>query len=1409
MKLYGILSQTVEEDVEQVSPDPETRNLNRAVRLIYLSLENDNENHSVLTTQMSRQESIEGDHNPSNKSTRSNTILPRAPTFSQTLQIITSRFKLSASPKLRRTRKRPLHERTIEDTHELSDNDGNYEETIPQIVEDPSETEIFFKQSITTSQVYQLDQKLDDTIPYLDPLLDSPRDSHIVVNLPDTRPPSPFLESLAQQRYTPPLLPYIGDIHPIIPGTSGNTNHNEETTEVAGDEKLTKALQESAETTALDSHESEHIDNIDLIDLASDVTPPPYIVLDSREEDIPADDWNAEDANVTEDDRETSFTTAHNTLVIDDSDDAHSDCSTEPEDQEENTGFSTPPPTPSRVVTLTSPVKTPERRGGFGDPPPWAADQNTARIDIDLTEPAATSSPKRPSPQQTRRHSPIMEQETTSKGKAHKTHVTKNSKHVNRVPDENYERDFHEETQQLLLNRQKSLPSLIRALYRYPKLEKHTLDVAIEYYRTTYNEYPLLELTKQSRDLMLYTMERVCTAFRGIPPQTLLLHSDLSTLMYTHTLSEIQCNYPNVAAHLQWFYQLMFQGVEMYEGKPCRYDDVHELIATFYPITLQEMSRHSFPSTKPDAEHYALMRPIFELNVRTIHDLLARSEPPIEATGDKRKYISQDDDNDTNTCTGNGKKITILESDLDTNTGSTDQNDSIDREPLDRTYICDKPIDYSKHSQVSGQIGNLSVQDLCDKEYIEENVKTECKLEVKVEDHDNKSDHEHGGRSRKATNHYYDVNWRHDTKGRKANSHKIPNRFSYYDLRPYRQEYTAYPVTQVPPPTMTADQRTHEFQTVVPGASRIDLQAPPQPTGSRGNNTTSGGNRPNVQRSLSTSFNLNDRGTGNNTVPQAIPNFPDLTGRNNNNTNNAVNTGMSGIMRITPQATSTPNRNAENTNAQTNLQPGDPMYDLLSRVIMVQEKQANSIAETQFRDKKFDGSKPELAHIHLTNFKSHWSRLLARQTATEDEYKKHFHDTLSGSAYEWFDKRKQDLVTDIQVQDAFLARYNKWGENRQACIDEWQSLKYPWAIPMDDFLEDLTNLAYIIEVTDEHKILTFKKSMPDEIKVHLVSCDSLSECAKTAENIINLFKRQNKIPIDAYQPDKDKQNSQAKSTQEKVNTKKQDNKKDRVNLHYEDEDLQQDQEDAFYQHSLDERDPDAQSNQGYGNPQKGNNYRGRYQNQKGYRGGRGRGNRGQQNQYGNRNQNRDSDSNKQWRQQDNSSGDRNQNNKANNRNEGYNNNNNRGYNNSRGGNRRSFESRGRGRNSQSSDRPPPTYDPNKYCEVCDKTGHMPDECFVVARFQRAKPFLSKHSVQAHKTIEQSTQQNTQPPQSFPPVYPPYPYMYPNPHAYMMHNPPPPTGLPQLTQGQTGVAPQQTQSIPPTQGNTNNSQSNLG
>ena len=217
------------------------------VRLTYLSLENDNENHSTTTTkQMSRQESIEGDRNPTNKATRSNTTLPRASTFSQTIQIITSKFKFPASPKLRRTRKRSPYERTIEETRGPHENEEYLEEINPQIVEDPSETEVFFKQSITTSQVYQTNHSLDDTIPYLDPLLELPRDSHIAVNLPDIRPPSPFLDSFVRQAYTPPLLPHIEETRPVLPGTSGDTTYA--AVEPAEEVNLTEALQESEGT---------------------------------------------------------------------------------------------------------------------------------------------------------------------------------------------------------------------------------------------------------------------------------------------------------------------------------------------------------------------------------------------------------------------------------------------------------------------------------------------------------------------------------------------------------------------------------------------------------------------------------------------------------------------------------------------------------------------------------------------------------------------------------------------------------------------------------------------------------------------------------------------------------------------------------------------------------------------------------------------------------------------------------------------------------------------------------------------------------------------------------------------------------------------------------------------------------
>ena len=1353
---------------------------------------------------MSRTRGIGEGQDPPRKPNRSATPSPRTSTLSQTIQIITNKLRLSpASPKLRRLRRKVPYDRVNNNPQELSQVEDPSQEIIPSL-DESIETEVFFKTATTTNTVYQVEHSLDDTIPYFDPLSELRRDTYTPLPPLNVNSPLLLIPGDITRTSTPPQLQITGRPLEAIAGTSADTTYADKNP--IQDTTTTSVLREVEENQEEDRDVREENAYENPIDLRTRSTRLHDTTIDLREEDQYVDDWNGTDIVLIEDDRDTPYTTAHNTIIIDDSDDEHSDRSTESE--QEIAGFSTPPLTPSLVVNESPSPEVPEKRSGFGNPP-WARNQNIVQGDTDPPQPKATSSPRDSPPQVEKKTASTMESQQQNKGKTDSSDTITKSKHTTQEHGISDMSEMTDETviQGMLYDRQAALPKLLEKMQSYPRMESTTLEVVLMYYRTTHNEFPLLELTRESRELLLNTLERIFTGFRGIPPQTLLLHSDLSILLYTYTLSEIAELYPLTASHMQPLYEAMIQNVELYGNKPRRYNDVHEIIATFYPPDFRDQSRVSFPSMIPDDVHHAQMRSTYELNVRTVCNALDRMVTTHQVVRDKRKLYSQANDSDTNNDDENGKKFTVLESDIDTNTGRTGQDYSTVNRFHNTTYTCEHSHGCYKDPHELNESKGLTMQELYDREHNEEKVKSECKMEVKDENIDKKLDNEQAGRSNKATDYFYDVNWRHDRIGREANSHKVPNKYSCYDLRIPRQEYVTYPVTQVPQPVAPPGQRTYGFQTIVPGNSgQADLYAPPIPTGNASNNATLAGAHHNTQRPLSRSFNLADRGPpNNNTNTRPLPNFPDLTGRNNNAT--PINAGVTGITGLAPLTASTPNQNANVTHTHSNLQPGDPMYNLISRLIEVQEKQTNSIVEIQFRDKKFDGSKPELAHVHLTNFKSHWSRLITRKTVQEDQYPKHFHDTLSGSAYEWFDKRKDDLTNPRQIHDAFLARYNKWGENRQTCLDEWQSLKYPWAIPMDDFLQDLTNLAYIVEVTDEHKIMTFKSSMPNEIKVHLVSCDSLSECAKTAENIINLFKRQNKIPADAYQPDKEKSNSQSQNNTEKPNDKKSEQTKDSVNLHYENDEAQKSQGESCYQHSLDERNQSTQSNEGNGGPQRNNNYRGRFQNQRGYRGGRGRGNRGQQNQYNNRSQNRDYDNNRQWRQENNS-GDYSQGNRGGQRNDGSGYNNNRGYNGQRGGNRRNFENRGRGRNTQASERPSPTFDPNKYCEVCDKTGHLPNECFVVARFQRASPFISKQSVQAHKTIQQTPAQQTQPPQQgYPPMYPPYPYMYPNPQAYMMHHPPP-TGLPQITQGQTGVAPQQTQAPTTPQNTTSATTSNL-
>ena len=319
---------------------------------------------------MSRTKGIEEDQDPPRKHNRSTPSSSRASTLSQTIQIITNKFKLSStSPKLRRLRRKVPYGRVNDNQQELGQEEEYNQEIAPSL-DESIETEVFFKKATTTSTVYQINHSLDDTIPYFDPLLELRRDTYTPLHLFSANPPSPSASGDAKRIHTPRLLQITDRQLQAIPGTSSDTTHAEL----------------NPEETTLTTNTPE-----EPIDLRTTNTQRHDTTIDLREEDPNVDDWNTTDVIVTEDDRDTPYTTAHNTIIIDDSDDDHSDRSTESE--RNIAGFSTPPLTPSLVVYQSSPAELPEKGSGFGNPP-WARDQNTAQSDIDLPQPQSHFQPK-------------------------------------------------------------------------------------------------------------------------------------------------------------------------------------------------------------------------------------------------------------------------------------------------------------------------------------------------------------------------------------------------------------------------------------------------------------------------------------------------------------------------------------------------------------------------------------------------------------------------------------------------------------------------------------------------------------------------------------------------------------------------------------------------------------------------------------------------------------------------------------------------------------------------------------------------------------------------------------------------------------------------------------------------------
>ena len=160
----------------------------------------------------------------------------------------------------------------------------------------------------------------------------------------------------------------------------------------------------------------------------------------------------------------------------------------------------------------------------------------------------------------------------------------------------------------------------------------------------------------------------------------------------------------------------------------------------------------------------------------------------------------------------------------------------------------------------------------------------------------------------------------------------------------------------------------------------------------------------------------------------------------------------------------------------------------------------------QNRDANRDNSQKQFLMFPKESFtgqdkkkaKSHWGKFskyldyqdqqgtIPRDLAHLLEIKSMFKLTLQDIALRWFETESPTWLTEDQMKQAFLKRFNPWGDTRHQQQDAWNKLKFDMTKDdVDAFVVDMKMLASILGHNDDVTTEKFKDIFPDpNIEVH-------------------------------------------------------------------------------------------------------------------------------------------------------------------------------------------------------------------------------------------------------------------------------------------------------------------------------------
>ena len=204
------------------------------------------------------------------------------------------------------------------------------------------------------------------------------------------------------------------------------------------------------------------------------------------------------------------------------------------------------------------------------------------------------------------------------------------------------------------------------------------------------------------------------------------------------------------------------------------------------------------------------------------------------------------------------------------------------------------------------------------------------------------------------------------------------------------------------------------------------------------------------------------------------------------------------------------------------LQGADPT--LVQILQMMQNRDANRDNSRKqflmFPKECFNGQDKKLAKSHWAEFSKYLDYQNQQGTIPRDlahlpEIKSLFKLTLQDIALGWFEPESPILLTEDQMKQSFLKRFNPWGDTRRQQQDAWNKLKFDMTKDdVDSFVVDMKTLASILGHNDEIIMEKFKDVFPDpNIEAALIAMDDFALMQKKAKQLVHIYKPAHDSPM--------------------------------------------------------------------------------------------------------------------------------------------------------------------------------------------------------------------------------------------------------------------------------------------------------